>query len=343
MFKPFSRTSMSILFLAALIGTAATLPTSSRCPELVLSGIRKRATNEENLASPNTTITVSLPSIITADSHYHISDTPIDLRFTCFGRPITSGLVFKTVEAAIDKISTSLSLHPTESITHGFFRQRYNDLEINIREYSGKQITWSTLNQLLLGIQYFTRNYRNSRVLEFEIDISGMGRAGYGSLRYTDLHRLDLTERAVVDEAPQISNVNISSSIESNSSSHLVLPSFTEENIVFSFYFFGQPIPTSAMTTSYRLARQTISTNVRLHPNNDVPNESFKYQPDHTRVEMTVVADMDKQLTWLLLDNILEKLAARRWGPRLCRELMFEFEIYPFKESYGHGSVRYHR
>lgn len=334
---------MTALFVAALIGTVATLPTSLPHPKTVLPGIRTGASNGEILPSPNMTLTASLPGIITAASHYHIADTPLNLTFTTFGRSIASGLVFKTMEAAIDEISASRRVHPTKSITHGSFQHRYNDLEINVHEYANKQITWVTLDQLLLGLEYFTRNFINSRVLEFEIDLEGMGRVGYGSLRYTDVHSLALTERAVVNNLPQLPNIEISPSIHSNSSTDLPLPISKDDNdnIIFSFHLFGQTIPASAITSTYRLARHTISDNVRLHPNNDVPNGFFRHKPDDSRVELIVVADMDKQLTWMLLDNILEKLAAKRWGPGLYRELVFNFEIRPFHESYGAGSVRY--
>jgi len=337
MSKARSHASISILLFAALIGIVAPLPSTLPCPEMILPGIKRRATNGENLASLKTNISMSFPSIITAGSHYHIPDTPIDLKFTSFHRPIASGLVFKTVEVAIEEISTNVNLHPTLSITGGVFQQVCDSLEINIYEYSGKQVTWSTLNQLLLGIQYFTQDFSNSREFDFEIDVSGNGRVGYGSLQYTNSHGLDLTERASL----QLPNANISQSTERNSRTRLILPSFTDENIVFSFHFFGQNIPAAAVTTSYRRARQRISDNVRLHPNDDIANGSFKSQLDETRVEISVAAHMDKQLTWLLLDNVLERLAAKSPDQRFSREFVFDFETFPFLESYGHGSVRY--
>lgn len=131
---------------------------------------------------PIANYSLSLPENLTASNHFHIPDTPIDLTFTFLGRPLTFITIVETVKLAIIEISIDVDLHPTDSITNGFFQQRYEGLAIRIHQYVGKQVTLSSLNQLLLGIQYFLSQLRRSCELRFEIDVPDKGRVGYGSL-----------------------------------------------------------------------------------------------------------------------------------------------------------------
>lgn len=332
--------STLLAFIGTLVRTAATFPVSFPSIKRINPDATKRALNGELLGLPTTNLSSSVPSSLSAYSRYHISDTPIDLIFTFFGDPIPPGLVFREVERVIDEISANLSLHPTESMTHGSFEQHRDGLEINIFEYSGKQVTWFSLHQLLLGLEHFTSTYKNSRELEFEIDIAGKGRVGYGSLWYKAPPGLGLEERAIV-ETLQHYEVNSSHSSQNDSRHHLLLPTLLDEHVILSFHFFGQAIPESAVTNLVRRARQAIITNVRLYPGEDVPDGLFVFQLDGTRVNLVVKATVGKELTWLLLNEVLAKLAAHRWREHFLQEFDFDYEIPPFEETYGSGSVRY--
>lgn len=260
--------------------------------------------------------------------HYHIFGSTIDLTITFSGASIATGLVFQLVEVAVDNISTNLTVRPSEAIIDGYFRQRHNGIQFDIYECYGKHLTWTILNQLLFGLQYFTHKPLSSRVLEFEIDISGV-RSGYGTLRYTH------------DLVPGSSILNSSQNITSNPSHPLLLANSNDEEVVFSFHSFGKQIPAMVLSNSFRILRMAISNNVRDHPNDEIEGGRFNHSPNLSPVEFSVEVYIGNQLTWLLLDCIVTRIAADRWSRHVSQEFDFEFELHPFEEPYGRGGVRY--
>ena len=136
-------------------------------------------------------------------------------------------------------------------------------------------------------------------------------------------------------------NVTITNTSQINISNPLVLPSFKDENIVFSYHFMGRPLPGNLVSALCEITRQRILSNVRLRPNDDIQGGLFKYQPDSKPIEITVEADIDKALTWRILDQVLVGLSVDRWSQHFFLEFTFDFELPPFEESYGRGSVRY--
>ncbi|KAL9065425.1 MAG: hypothetical protein Q9161_008236 [Pseudevernia consocians] len=292
----------------------------------------------------NADYSVSLPENLTASIHCHFPDTTIDTTFTFLGRPLRFRAVSEILELAIDKISTNLGLNPTESITDGFFLQRHDGLEINVYEYVDKQVTWSLLNQILLGIQYFASQLRRSCGLRFEIVVENKGRVGYGSLWGSGLEGNDVFKRAANETSqqlpiPRISKISMPALINANYS--VLSPKLNESSIVFSYHFFGPTLPESAISMCLRLARQSIHSNVRLHPHDDLPDGFFQYRADDSDVSIGIKAYADREISWLLLDQILRDISGDLIGEHHLWACEFEFEIYPFEEPHGHGSLRY--
>ena len=294
------------------------------------------------LQSPNANYSLSLPENLTPSLHFHIPDTPIDLNFIKLGKPLALRTVSETVELAIDKISTHVRLRPTESITSGFFQQSHEGLAIIVHQYVGKQITWFLLNWLLLGIQYYTsQSRRSSRELWFEIDVAEKGNVGYGSLWHTGLEGKDVAKRDVKRTSQLLRVLSISKPAMSNSNHSLLLPIPNESKIVFSYHFYGPTIPESEITTCFTLARQSIRTTVQVHPHNGIPDGLFQYRADDSPVSIRIKAYDDREITWLLLDDILHIMSGDVIGERNLWACEFEFEIYPVEEVYGHGSLLY--
>lgn len=297
------------------------------------------------LQLPNANYSLSPSENLTAGLHFHIPDTPIELKFTSLGHPLGFETVFETLELAIGQISIDVGLHPAESITNGFFRQRNDGVETKVCEYIDKQVTWSLLNQLLVGMRYFISQLRRSCELRFEIYIVDEGLVGHGSVWYTGLEgKDDVAKRAVSETSQQLPPIMsiVSKPAPTNSndySSPLALP--TEDDIIFSYHFFGPAIPESLLELCFRRARQSIHANVQHHPQDGIPNGFFQYRADGSSVSIEVKAYFGKRISWLLLYHILGDIGSSLIGGHHLLPCSFEFEIYPFEEAHGHGSLLY--
>lgn len=312
-----------------------TIPDPSLTPPCSVSG--------GSIALPllNANHSLSLPENLTACIHFHIPDTSIELTFTAFGRPLIFRTVLETLELATDEITTNVILHPVESITDGFFRQRHDGLEIRVYEFVDKQITWSLLNQVFLGIEYFALQLGRLREMRFEIDVEDKGRVGYGSLWDAGLEGNDVAKRAVNGTSQHLPMTSISKPALTNPNPSLLSPIPNESNLIFSYHFFGPTLPESAISTCFRSARQSIRTNVQLHPHDDLPDGLFQYRADDSDLSIGVKAYADNQISWLLLEHILRTISDDLIGVHHLWACEFEFEMYPFEEPYGHGSLDY--
>ncbi|CAD6594566.1 MAG: hypothetical protein ASARMPREDX12_009615 [Alectoria sarmentosa] len=305
--------------------------------------------NPVALQLPHANYSLSLAENSTASLRFHIPDTPIDLIFTGLGHPLDSEKVSEIVERAIDKVSTNLDLHPTESITNGFFQQRNEGLAIRILQYIDKQVTWSLLNQLLWGMRYFTSQLQRSCELRFEIDVADQGRVGCGSLWETGLDdgNVVAAKRAVNDTPQHLPNITITTSISkpaltTNSNRSLLSPLIPNESpIIFSYHFHGPPIPGPAISACFNFARHSIRANVQLHPQGNIPDGSFQYRADGSAVAIGIQAYADKHISWLLLDRILRRVGDDLIAERHLWACEFEFEIYPVDDPLGHGFLAF--
>ncbi|CAD6573004.1 MAG: hypothetical protein ASARMPRED_005824 [Alectoria sarmentosa] len=306
--------------------------------------------NPVALQLPHANHSLSLAENSTASLRFHIPDTPIDLIFTGLGHPLDSEKVSEIVERAIDKVSTNLDLHPTESITNGFFQQRNEGLAIRILQYIDKQVTWSLLNQLLWGMRYFTSQLQRSCELRFEIDVADQGRVGCGSLWETGLDdgNVVAAKRAVNDTSQHLPNIIITTTsiskpaLTTNSNRSLLSPLIPNESpIIFSYRFHGPPIPGPAISACFNFARHSIRANVQLHPQGNIPDGSFQYRADASAVAIGIQAYADKHISWLLLDRILRRVGEDLIAERHLWACEFEFEIYPVEDPLGHGFLAF--
>ena len=251
----------------------------------------------------------------------------------------------ETLELAIDEVSTNVGLRPAESITDGFFKQRHEGLAILIFQNDGKQVTWTLLNQLLLGIQYYTFQVKRLREMRFEIDVEDQGRVGDGSLWSTNLFQegSDVARRDVAETSQPLRMAGTSRLALNNKLNHSLLlsPVPNESRITFSFHLYGPVIPESLIDACFDLARQSIRTHVQMHPHAEIPRGFFRYHADGNDVSIGIQAYADREISWLLLDEILREVHADLIGERLLSACEFEFEIAPSEEPYGHGYLEY--
>ena len=276
----------------------------------------------------------------TANIQFHIPDSPIDLAITTFGKPLSSRTLNEIVELALDHISSVVALHPTESITNGFFRQNHEGLEITIHQYGGKQISWYFLDLLLLGIQCYASQLGRACEIRFGIDVEDQGRVGHGSLWQIGPGGNDVAKRAADETPRQLSLVRVPKPAPTKLNDSSIPPPLNDSNIIFSYHFFGRPIAGPAMSLCFENARRRIRTDVQLHPNNPIPNGRFEYRLDSTSLLVGVEAYAGNEISWLLLDHILRDVSARSSYQHLG-ECEFEFELDPFMEEYGRGYFGY--
>ena len=300
--------------------------------------------NSVTLHSLNAYHSLSLHENLTANSKFHIPGSVTNLTFTSFGSEIKLKMALETLELAIDEVFTNVIRHPAEPVTDGFFTRRHEGLAILIFQHDGKEVTWTLLNQLLVGMQCFAIQVKTLREMAFEIDVEDQGRVGDGSLWSTDLLQegSDVAKRDVIDTSQPLRMASTSrpALINSNHSS-LLLPIPNESRITFSFHFYGPPIPESLIDACFDLARQSIRTHVQTHPLDEIPGGFFGYRADGNDVFIHIHAYADKEISWLLLDEILGQMHADLVDERLLWACGFEFEVAPSEELYGHGSMQY--
>ena len=284
---------------------------------------------------------LSLTTNFTTSIQFHIPDSPIDLTFTSFGWPLIYSTVYETIDLAVDQIKTSVALHPTESITNGFFRQRHGELVIIVYAYPGHQVTWYLLYQLLLGIQYWTSQFEKSTEMRFHIEVEGKGRVGYGSLWDLGMGGSNIARRAVNATSQQSPTTSVSKLALTNSTDSARSPLPNEAYLVFSYHFYGRRVPEAAMLACFQRARQSIGLHVQYSPLFTIPNNRFQHGAAGSPMLVGVQAFPRKTITWLLLDRILTQVQAYMVGKDQLWECRFNFEIAPVMAPHGWGFVKY--
>ena len=292
---------------------------------------------------PDTNNSLSLVGNATPSVQFHIPDSPIDLDITFLGRPLTLSAVVDVIQLALDRIAGNVDLRPAESIIDGVFWQRHNGLEISIYNYGSKEISWYLLDRLLLGINYWTSQRVRPVEMQFEFDVMGRGRVGYGLLWYVGyVDGADVAKRSVVNKPPQqLSIASISKPALTASNQSSLSPTLKDSQINFSYYLVGPPIPAPAITLCFSRARQSIRANVTSNPNQSITDNAFEYSLDFIPIVISVTAYPGNQISWLFLDHILRDVSADIINQHHLRGCEFEFEIHPFREPYGHGYLEY--
>lgn len=299
------------------------------------------------IAKPSSTLqllnashSLSLQGNLTLIAQYHIPDTTIDLAYA-LGTLLNLNTVIETMELAAENIAIDVTLRPATPITNGFFQQRHEGIGIRLHQYVGKQITWSLLGHLLLGIRQFFSLLGGACELRFEIELEGDGRVGYGSLWHTGLEGNDVEKRTVNQSAHQLSIQNVSKPALTDSNDIFPLRLPDEHRIIFSYHFFGKSIPKSALSTCFTLARQRIRNNLQLRPNEDIPGGAFRSNPDSSRVTIGIETYLGREISWLLLDQILRDMSEDLISRHRWLTCEFDIEVYPYEEQHSHGFLSY--
>ena len=343
MYRTWVLASVLLQFLSAPIVTSLSIATSVPVAKENPSQHTIIPEPSSSLQLLNNSHSLSLQGNLSFIARYHIPDTTIDLEYE-LGTPLDFNTVIETIELAAYKIAIDVALHPATPITSGSFEQRHEGMVLRVHQYVGKQITWSLLDLLLLGIRQYFSLLGSACGLRFEIDVEDDGRVGYGSLWHTGRKGDDVEKRTVSQSARQLSILNISNPALINSNHILPLYLPNEHRVIFSYHFFGgRTIPTSALSTCFRLARQSIYTNLELRPNEEIPGGTFKSNPDCSRVTIGIEAYVGREITWLLLDQILRDMSEDLIGRRSSYVCDFEFDVYPYDEDFGHGFLWYDR
>ena len=295
------------------------------------------------LGLPNANHSLSLIENPTAprSRKFHIPDSPIDLTLTSFGSPLVYDTVYETIELALDEIANYVALFPTDSITGGLFRWRYDGLEIKVYEYVDREITWYLLNQLLLGIQYWASKLSESCEIRFEIDVQDEGRVGYGSLLEISPWGSDVAKRAANDTSQPLSITSVSDPALTNSTNSSLSPILNDPHLILSYHFFGPRIPGAEVSECFRLARRSIRAMVLRHPSDYIPDGWFDFRAPGSPVSVGVEAYAGNEISWLLLDWILHDVAADLISEGHLFECEFEFEVHPLEDPRGYGDLSY--
>lgn len=178
--------------------------------------------------------------------------------------------------------------------------------------------------------------------MQFEIDVEDEGRIGYGSLWSNGPSEgSNAAKRDVNETSRPLGVLSISKTALNKSNDPLLLPAPTESPIIFSYHFYGPEIPESLIDACFDLARQSIRAHVRTHPKDELPGGMFQYRADGSDVSVEIHAYADREISWLLLDDLLHIINADLIHERHLWECEFEFEIPPLEEPYGYGSLQY--
>lgn len=319
---------------------ASTLTLPSDPMPISQSTVPSVSSNPFVLRLPDENGTLCFTENCTTNIHFHIPDSPIDLTFTAVGSTVSFRSVFDTVSLALDEIATNVAFHPAESIMGRSFRQTHDGLEIKIYQSVDAQITWYLLHQLLLGVQYFA-SHKRSCELRFEIDVAGKGRVGQGSLWNIGPKASDVAKRAVNETSQHLAISSVLKPALPNSTHPLLSPILNETHITYTYHFFGPPLSELLVRTCFALAREYIRTEVELYPHNPIPYDTFQFRVGRSPISVSVEAYADKNIWWLLLDNILRDVSSDLLAERHQFESVFEFEIGPLQAPYGRGFLEY--
>ena len=340
MYRTWALVSLLLQSLGAPIVMSLSLARSVPAAREILSQHTMIQKSSSTIQLLNASHSLSLQDNLTHVACYHIPGTTINLELA-LGTPLNFNTVLKTMELADNKIATDATLHPTTPITDGFFQQRHQGIVIRFHQYLDKQITWSLLGHLLLGIRQIFSLSGTACELRFEIDVENDGRVGFGSLWHNGREGNDVEKRAVNEGAHQLSIVNTSTLAPTNANHIFPLHLPNEHRVIFSYHFFGSAIPAAALSTCFGLARENIRTNLQLRPDEEIPGGTFRSNPDCSRVTIGIQADIGRGITWLLLDQILRNMSEDLIGSRPSFTCDFDIDVYPYEEPYGHGFLWY--
>lgn len=298
--------------------------------------------DSNGLQLPSASFSLSPLNNFTTRTQFHIPDSPIDLIFTTFGKPLALRALIVIVGLALDEISSIVTLHPTESITNGLFRQINQGVEIVIYQDEGKQLTWYLLDLLLLGIQSYASKHKRAREMRFDVRVEDQGKIGYGSLWRTDPGLSHVARRSVNMTSPQLSIVRIPKPMLTDQSNHSsASPILKDGSIIFSYHFSGRPISGGVMSLCFQHARERIRADVEHRPHDPIPHGMFDYRVEGSYLHISIEAYPGNQISWLLLDHILHDVKRELVDEHPLWECEFEFELDPFLETYGRGYLGY--
>ena len=299
----------------------------------------------------------SAPSIsllnLTAVSNsivYPVANTNITLTVTFLGiTSIPSLEVSGALSSARQKIS-----HAVVQTPHDFIPDRFEDISpshhvsTNVLAYRDKRMTWKELDDILSGLLRFCQDDPNhERVLVFEIDINatGRGRVGFGTLLYGEADPVDIQKRALItnDTTSKLPTIPIITQPSLTALAVFIPYPVPGTTITLRFISFGSPIPFTYVSAAFTSALRNIQVHVIHHPNDPIPNNQWDRRGDVSKVRITIIGYNGNIISWQELNLVLAALMhfMTGAGEHRCRDVSFGIERAG-EIATGYGSVAYY-
>jgi len=243
--------------------------------------------------------------------------------FTVFEDPIPKDEVEKVLKSADEAIADLVKDSPFQKISNNRFEHRApnGDTLVSIQAKMGKEITWAQLSHVLQGLSRFMigmgAREQHCRVLDFTIAIVGMGRVGFGVIRYFPRDKDQALKRSIMPASNAFLNKTVLYSLNGSSSSSastadpLPLPwPIPRTSLLLSFHFLGMPIPEQNVKATLQGAIAEVRPWSTSEDMDDaMQNDAFDWtlppNGDGTRTGVTVLAYHGCVITWKQLSQIL--------------------------------------
>lgn len=312
----------------------------------------RRAPSIDNgipLQRPSASNVSLIPAAVSTSIVYPVAHTGITLTFTFLGdTSIPPGEINRAISGAQLRISRAVVQTPEKSISGRFADTSTSGrVSTNVLAYAEKIITWEELNDILWGVLHFCQDdQEHDRQLVFEIDInvSGRGRVGFGTLLYVQPDPTHVEKRAMVanDTTLQPPTKTITSH---PSLTPLAVPipyPIAGTPITLTFNTFGPPIPVIYVNAAFTSALRKIQIHAIHHPDTPIPNNRWERRGVVSKVWITVVAYNGNEISWQELSSVVAAVLRfmTETGEHRCRALEFFIDKVGEVET-GYGSVAY--
>lgn len=243
--------------------------------------------------------------------------------FTVFEDPIPKDEVGKVLKSADEAIADLVDDSPSQTISNNRFEHRApnGNTLVSIQAKTGKEITWAQLYRVLQGLSRFMvgmgAREQHCRVLDFAIAIAGMGRVGFGVVRYFPRLKDQVQKRSIMPASNALLNKTVLYSLNgsSSSSASTVNPPplpwpIPRTSLLLSFHFLGMPIPEQNVKATLQGAIAEVRPWSTSEDMDDaMQNDAFDWtlppNGDGTRTGVTVLAYHNCVITWKQLSQIL--------------------------------------
>ena len=257
------------------------------------------------------------------DILYPVEGTSITLEFYYLGLGLPRALVTAHLAGVLNQVKPfAKGPQENDTIRDNYFQQMTSGATTKIATTvvaSDKYlITWKELFNALTGLHRFVIGINDSQThfqtLGCRILDEVEGKIGIGTLSYYDprthvVERRAMTTGATITALPPPQTVGVTNTSlslhDDNIAWHHVPWPVPRTDLTLTFTILGRSVPLIEILTLLGAARLTIARDVHDAPAQSIHNGSFRYENGARSLVVSIIAYMDKTITWLQLHEIL--------------------------------------